>query len=75
MNVHNLDGGPIDDGQTCITDHSVQVVTVTLRSMDGVPLDALKNLIEKRWDVVTIEEVYRDLYVHTGCPDFASYEI
>jgi hypothetical protein len=64
MNIREVNGRHVDDGETVTVDHSVQVFTVVVRSMSRVGPDTIKNLIEKRHEVVKVEEIDSTLYVH-----------
>lgn len=54
---------PVADYETCILDHSVQRFTVEIRSMGGVFPDSLKELIQKKYEVLSVEEVNRTLFI------------
>lgn len=60
----NVGNEEIGNGQTVQFDHSVQTFTVSVRSMGGVGIDTIKNLIEKRHEVVAIEEVANKIGVY-----------
>jgi len=66
MNMREVNGLPIGNGMTVTLDHSVQVFTVAVRSMGRVGTDTIKNLIEKRHEVVRIEEIDNTAYVHAN---------
>jgi len=66
MNMREVNGLPISNGMTVTLDHSVQVFTVVVRSMGRVGADTIKNLIEKRHEVVRIEEIDSIRFVHAG---------
>lgn len=70
MKTIEVNGRPIADGQTVVVDHSVQSFLVVVRSMGGVGVETLKNLIQQRHEVVKIEPVDAQLYVRAGAPDF-----
>lgn len=63
MNIREINGRHVDDGETVTLDHSVQVFTVVVRSMSRVSPDTIKNLIQQRHEVVRIEETDNTLYV------------
>lgn len=63
IKVVRLDGKPLKDGETVTTDHSVRTFTVQVRSMGTVSVDSIKDLIERRHEVVSIEEGDLTLYV------------
>jgi hypothetical protein len=62
MQVH-LKGKKLYDGQTVTLDHSVQKFEVVIRSMSGVAPQRLKDLIQKSFEVVRINEIDRTDYV------------
>lgn len=62
MQVH-LYGKPLVDGKTVTLDHSVQAFKIVVRSMSGVSPQRLKDMIEKSFEVVRIEELDRTDYV------------
>lgn len=64
MNIREVNGRPVSDGETVTVDHNVQVFTVVVRSMSRVSPDTIKNLIQQRHEVVKIEETDSTLYVH-----------
>ena len=49
--------GPKRVDQTVTTDHVVQTFTVTVRSMQRRSVSEIKDAIEKRYEVVSIEEM------------------
>lgn len=63
MRQVHLYGGKLEDGQTVTLDHSVQAFTVVIRSMNTVHPQTLKDLIQKRYEVVSIMETDRTDYV------------
>ena len=56
-------GKPLVEGKTYTLDHSVQKFEVVIRSMSGVGTQHLKDLIQKQFEVVKINEVDRNDYV------------
>jgi len=62
MQVH-LYGKPLVDGKTVQLDHSTQKIEVVIRSCSGVGLQDLKDLIQRRHEVVSIKEIDRTDYV------------
>jgi hypothetical protein len=74
MKTIEVNGRPIGNGQTVVVDHSVQSFLVVVRSMGGVSPDTIKNLIERRHEVVRIEPVDAQLYVRAGVPLVSLYK-
>jgi len=64
MNIREINGRPVGDGETVTVDHSVQVFTVVVRSMSHIGPETLKNLIQQKYEVVKVEETDSTLYVH-----------
>ena len=64
MNIREVNGRPVGDGETVTMDHSVQVFTVVVRSMSRIGPDTLKNLIQQKYEVVKVEETDSTIYVH-----------
>ena len=62
MQVH-LQGKVMQDGQTVSLDHSVQKFEVIVRSCSGIGVQSLKDLIQRKYEVVSIEEKDRTDYV------------
>jgi len=62
MQVH-LYGKELQDGTTVTLDHAVQRYEVVVRSLCGISNQTLKDLIEKRYEVVSIKEIDRTDYV------------
>lgn len=65
-----VNGKKIDNGQTVTVDHSVQVFTVVVRSLQSVHPDRLKDLIQAKFEVIRCEQVEHDTYVNAGQQDF-----
>ena len=49
-------GQPIPQGHCVVPDHSVQTFTVTIRSLRTLSPETIKNLIEKKFEVLDCEE-------------------
>jgi hypothetical protein len=58
-----VNGRLLHDGQTVMVDHNVQVFTVVVRGLAPVHPDTLKNIIQQRLEVVSINQVEHDTYV------------
>ena len=58
-----VNGRPIPPGRTVTADHTVKTFTVTVRSMGAVGPTTIKDLIEKKLEVVSVEEVDSVVYV------------
>lgn len=56
MRSQNIGIKPISDGQTVLVDHTIRTFTVSVRSMNDVGANTIKDLIEKKFEVVSIEE-------------------
>ena len=59
----HLYGGKLEEGQTVTVDHVVQSFTVVVRSMNGVDNQTLKNLLQQKWEIVSLKENDRTEYV------------
>ena len=70
MQTVEVNGRPIRHGETVVVDHKVQSFVVVVRSMGGVGPDTIKDLIERRHEVVKIERVDEQFFVRAGRPDF-----
>jgi hypothetical protein len=51
----HLYGEKLTDGKTVTLDHAVQEFTVVIRSMAGVHPQTLKDLIQRKYEVVSIK--------------------
>ena len=58
-----VNGRTILPGVTVTGDHTVKTFTVTVRSMGVVGPTTIKDLIEKKIEVVSVEEVDATVYV------------
>lgn len=74
MKLQRIDGKPIRDGQTVSSDHVVQKFTVTVRSLNMVGTDTIRDLIQKKFEVMDIECTGGTVYVNPGMPDFIGDE-
>jgi len=54
--IVEVNGKKIGDGETVTLDHSVQTFIVKVRSLGHVSPNTIKDLIEKRHEVVSIEQ-------------------
>jgi hypothetical protein len=55
MRTQNIGQKPIRDGQTVLIDHTIRTFVVQVRSTTQVGVDTIKDLIEKKHEVVSIE--------------------
>jgi hypothetical protein len=58
-----INGKPLVDGKTVKLDHSVQKFEIVVRSLRGVSTQTVKDLIQKSYEVVRINEIDRTDYV------------
>lgn len=66
-----VNGRPVRDGETVTVDHSIQTITVKIRSMGVVDTDIVRNLLQQRYEVLSIEKDDVTLFVHApNVPDF-----
>lgn len=60
----NIGHRPIISGSTVVVDHQVQVFTVVIRSLAGVGVEALKDQLQKKWEIVGTPHCHElDCYV------------
>ena len=59
----NIGDSPINDGDTVQVDHNVTTFVVTIRSMGSVGVESIKDLIERKFEVVDIKETDQQLMV------------
>ncbi len=52
----NIGNRPVRNGETVLVDHTVKSFMVTVRSINKVGCEDIKNLIEKKFEVVQIDE-------------------
>jgi len=69
-NFINLDGKQVSDGTTVTIDHNVDTMTITFRSLCGVSPSAIKEYLQRKWEVVDISDHHRDSFVQCGMADF-----
>jgi hypothetical protein len=73
MELVEVNGKKIEDGETVMVDHSVQTFTVQIRTMNGLPVETLKDYLQRKYEVVNITETKATTYVHgSSLPDLAS---
>ncbi len=65
-----IDGKPIDNGQTCTVDNVVQEFKIRIRSLGGLSPNAVKDQLQKMWEVLGVVEVECVAYVRAGMSDF-----
>lgn len=65
----NLDGGPIPEGQTLSVDHHVREFKVVIRSMNRISPEGVKDFLQRRWEVLECEVTGGKDYVVVGMPD------
>jgi hypothetical protein len=53
--MNHLYGEKLVDGKTVTLDHAVQEFTVVIRSCSGIHPQTLKDLIERKFEVVSIK--------------------
>ena len=66
---------PVDDsvihaGQTVTIDHVQDMITITLRSLGGISAEALKDHLQKKWEVVETHNHHRANFIKSGLPDW-----
>jgi hypothetical protein len=57
MRFISATGQPVPENKRVLADHHMLTVTVTVRSMDAISTERLKQLIQTRLEVVNIQEV------------------
>jgi hypothetical protein len=52
----NIGSSPIKPGETVLLDHSVRTFVISIRSFNTVGPETIKNLIESKFEVVSIQQ-------------------
>jgi hypothetical protein len=66
-----IHGKDIGNGETCSADHIIQNFTLTIRTLNGVSVDTVKNLIETKYEVIDIQQNRAVVFVRgSSIPDF-----
>ena len=65
-----VNGRKVSDSQTVTPDHSVQTFTVSIRTLCGISLNRVKDILEGHVEVTAIEETNRQDFVQAGMRDF-----
>jgi hypothetical protein len=61
-----INGKPIQDGQTVTVDHTVHTFTIQICSMGIVDADVLKRLIQQKYEVIDIAKTDETSYVRAS---------
>ncbi len=59
----HIHGKELVAGKTYTVDHTVQSFTVVIRSMNNIGEQTIKDLIQQRYEVVSIKENDRTTYL------------
>lgn len=62
--IKRLDGTPTKMGEILTVDHNVTEFKVVIRSMSNLSEGEVKRLLQQKYEVVSIEKVNQDTYVH-----------
>ena len=63
----NADGTPVECGHCVTPDHFLSTFTITVRSMNHVSAEMVKELVQKKFEVVKAELAALDVVV-VPCP-------
>ena len=61
-----IDGKPINAGQTVTVDHVVQTYKIVVRSLSGVHADVVKDHLQKKWEILDIACIEKNDYVRVS---------
>lgn len=59
----SLSGRPVDAGQCVMPDSTLQTFTLQIHSSSAVDRDVLKNLIQQKFKVLTLEKTAQTILV------------
>jgi len=63
MNLRNVDGSAVEDGQCVLVDHSIVTFSVSIRSINNVGPDDIRDQLQKKWEVTDIKETAAEVFV------------
>lgn len=64
MKMIEVNGNPIGSNAAVTVDHYEQIFTIKVRSLNGISVENLQNLIQNKYEVTGIKQEESAAYVH-----------